>query len=55
MTGDGKLYPWIEEEYGPAPARWMWERDPRQVARERIEILRAQVQMEERISNGARP
>lgn len=39
----GKLYPWLEDEHGPLPP--MFERrDPQQVARERAEILRAQIE-----------
>lgn len=44
----GKLYPWLDEEYGPAPPHWMWQRDPKQVAREREEILQAQIELETR-------
>jgi len=41
----GKLYPWLDEEYGPAPPPW-WEREPSQVRRELIEIVRAQHETE---------
>jgi hypothetical protein len=43
----GKVYPWIEDEYLPAaPVRpGFWEhRDPKVVARERAEIIQAQVE-----------
>lgn len=51
----GKVYPWVEEEYGPAPPH-LWERrDPRQIERERAEIFRTQLETEDRINNGLRP
>jgi hypothetical protein len=44
-SSGGKLYPWVDEEYGPPP-RVTRDRDPKQVARERAEILRAQIDLD---------
>lgn len=47
MTTAGKLYPWLDEEYGPAPPPWpdwLYYREPSEVQREREEILRAQIE-----------
>lgn len=41
----GKLYPWLDDEYRPMPPMFQ-RRDPKQVARERAEILRAQIEQQ---------
>jgi hypothetical protein len=50
MSG-GKLYPWIDEEYGPVQRHWMWERthsDPNSNReRERAEILQAERELDQ--------